>query len=250
MDKEVVKVSQLTVTYEKAPVLWDVNFSIPAGGHLVAIIGPNGAGKSTLLKALLGLVQPNTGLVEFFGQKIAYMPQRGEIDWEFPITAYEVVLMGGLREGFLGFPTSRVHKQAKQVLDRIGMTKFAQKPISSLSGGQQQRLFIGRALMQDADIYLMDEPFAGIDATTEGDLMAMFRILRDHGKTLIIVHHDLGTIKAYFDWIIVLNSCLIAAGPVSTLFNPEILLKAYGRTPNLFNNAVRHNWERQTGKGG
>jgi len=136
VNREILKVSQLTVNYEKAPVLWDIEFTIPSGGHLVAIIGPNGAGKSTLLKALLGLVKRTSGLVNFFDRKIAYMPQRGEIDWDFPITAYEVVLMGAIRKGFLGFSTRAARKKAREVLEKVGMSKFAERPIACLSGGQ------------------------------------------------------------------------------------------------------------------
>jgi manganese/zinc/iron transport system ATP- binding protein len=247
VNREILKVSQLTVNYEKAPVLWDIEFTIPSGGHLVAIIGPNGAGKSTLLKALLGLVKRTSGLVNFFDREIAYMPQRGEIDWDFPITAYEVVLMGALRKGFLGFSTRAARKKAREVLEKVGMSKFAERPIACLSGGQQQRLFIARALMQEADVYLMDEPFAGIDAATESDLLGLFHELKSQGKTLIIVHHDLATVEKYFDWVVVLNSCLIACGPMATTFSPEILMKAYGKNPTLLNEAVRRNLQQQTG---
>jgi manganese/zinc/iron transport system ATP- binding protein len=254
MNQELIKVSHLTVNYEKVPVLWDIEFSIPTGGHLVAIIGPNGAGKSTLLKALMGFVKKTSGLVQFFGepfekayQKVAYMPQRGEIDWDFPITAYEVVLMGALRKAPLGFASKASRIKAKEALEKVGMLKFEKKPIGCLSGGQQQRLFIARALMQEADVYLMDEPFAGIDAATEAELFTLFHELKSQGKTLIIVHHDLATVEKYFDWAIILNSCLIACGPIASTFSSEILMKAYGRNPTLFNEALRRNLQKQTG---
>lgn len=254
MNKEILKVSQLTVNYEKVPVLWDIEFVIPSGGLLIAIIGPNGAGKSTLLKALLGLVKRASGFVHFFGlpfekaaKRIAYIPQRSEIDWDFPITAYEVVLMGALRKGMFGFSTKESRKKARECLEKVGMSKFADQPIGCLSGGQQQRLFLARALMQEADLYLMDEPFAGIDAKAEAEMLKLFHELKAEGKTLLIVHHDLATVEKTFDWAIVLNSCLVACGPMASTFTPEILMKAYGREPALLHEAVRRNLQKQTG---
>ncbi len=250
-----IEVSQLTVHYEKTPVLWDVSFSIPSGGHLVAIVGPNGAGKSSLLKALLGIIEPVSGDVQFFGtsfarasKKIAYIPQRGEIDWDFPITAFEVVLMGGLADRRrLGFSTKQERQKARGLLDKLGMLPFADRQIARLSGGQQQRLFIARALMQEADLYLMDEPFVGVDAATQQEILDLFHELKKEGKTLLVVHHDLATVEKYFDWVIVLNTCLIGCGPMVATFTPEILMRAYGRSPTLLNEAVKRNLDQRAG---
>ena len=240
-----LKVEQLTVNYEKTSVLWDVNFTIPQN-RLVGILGPNGAGKSTLLKALLGLIRPLSGKVEFFGkpicqlrQKIGYVPQRSSVDWDFPITAFDLVLMG--RYGKMGLLkwASKLDKEATwEALDMVEMAPFAKRQIRQLSGGQQQRLFIARAFVQNADIYLLDEPFAGIDMTTEKALIRLFEILRKKGKTLLIVHHDLGTADNYFDWILLLNTCLIAAGPTSDIFTPENIARTYGRSAVLLDEAL------------
>ncbi len=252
---KVLEVRQLTVNYEKIPVLWDIEFDIPLGGHLVAIIGPNGAGKSTLLKALLGIVKPASGSVRFFEQsfeaaskKIAYIPQRGEIDWDFPITAYEVVLMGGIAQSKrFGWQNKASKEKARCMLQKVGMLSYADRQIARLSGGQQQRLFIARALMQDADLYLMDEPFVGVDAATEHDILGLFHELTAQGKTLVVVHHDLATVEKYFDWVVILNTCLVAAGAVETTFTPETLMKAYGRNTSLLNEAIRRGQQRQAG---
>ncbi len=256
MDSEpfVLHVSQLTVNYDKTPVLWDVSFDIPAG-KLVGIIGPNGAGKSTLLKSLLSMTKPLSGTVEFFGQpfrkvreKVAYVPQRSSVDWDFPITAFDVVLMG--RYGKLGYFkwASQADKQAAfHALEMVGMLPFAQRQISQLSGGQQQRLFIARALLQDAEMYLMDEPFAGVDVATEQAIIALMDQLKSKGKTLFVVHHDLGTVDTYFDWVIMLNTCLIASGPVSEVFHAESVMRTYGRGTNLLDEAVKLKQHKTTG---
>ncbi len=235
-EKYVLEVDQLTVNYDKTPVLWDINFSIPAGS-LVGVVGPNGAGKSTLLKTLLGMIEPLSGEVKFFGRKlkevrkkVAYIPQRSSVDWDFPLTAEEVVLMG--RYGHLGlfkWPKKEDKKRARDALERVGMLPFAGRQIGQLSGGQQQRIFIARALAQEADLYLMDEPFAGVDLTTEKTLIALFGELVSQGKTLLIVHHDLSTVSAYFKWLLMLNTCLVASGPTAEVFNTDNLLRAYGK---------------------
>jgi manganese/zinc/iron transport system ATP- binding protein len=235
-EKYVLEVDQLTVNYDKTPVLWDINFSIPAGS-LVGVVGPNGAGKSTLLKTLLGMIEPLSGEVKFFGQKlkdvrkkVAYIPQRSSVDWDFPLTVEEVVLMG--RYGHLGlfkWPKKEDKKRARDALERVGMLPFADRQIGQLSGGQQQRVFIARALAQEADLYLMDEPFAGIDLTTEKTLIALFGELVAQGKTLLIVHHDLSTVSTYFKWLLMLNTCLVASGPTAEVFNTDNLLRAYGK---------------------
>ncbi|MBI2742903.1 MAG: metal ABC transporter ATP-binding protein [Chlamydiales bacterium] len=245
-DNPVIKVEQLTVNYDKTPVLWDINFTIDRG-MIVGVVGPNGAGKSTLLKTLLGMIAPLSGNIEFFGKpftevrkKIAYVPQRSSVDWDFPITAKELVLMG--RYGHLGlfkWQSKKDHKIAEEAMERVGMLSFADRQIGKLSGGQQQRIFIARALAQDADIYMMDEPFAGVDNGTEKELVALFEELASQGKTLIIVHHDLSTVDRYFKWLLMLNTCLVASGPVSEVFHRDHLLRTYGKGSMLLDEAAR-----------
>lgn len=241
-----LKIEQLSVNYDKTPVLWDIYCTVPVG-KLVGVIGPNGAGKSTLLKTLLGMTHPLSGRIEFFGypykkvrHRVAYVPQRSSVDWDFPITAFEVVLMG--RYGKLGFfkwPKASDKKAAFHALEMVGMLPFADRQISQLSGGQQQRLFIARALLQDADLYLMDEPFAGVDIATEKAIIALMDKLKVQGKTLLVVHHDLSTVDSYFDWVIMLNTCLITSGPVDEVFNTETIMRTYGRTSALLDEAAK-----------
>ena len=235
-----VKVENLTVHYDKTPVLWEIDFELPHG-VLVGILGPNGAGKSTLLKTLLGSMKPISGSFVFgTSKKVAYIPQRASVDWNFPIQVLDVVLMG--RYGKLGlFKWIRKEDKeaAKKALEQVGMQSFAMRQISELSGGQQQRVFLARALMQDADIYLMDEPFSGIDAATEKALVDILAELKNQGKTLLVVHHDLTTVKSYFDWVVLLNSCLIDYGPVSEVFHEENLKKTYGNAAYLITEAKK-----------
>lgn len=231
-----INVEQLSVNYDKTSVLWDVHCAIPQG-KMVGVIGPNGAGKSTFLKALLGMVRPLSGKVEFFGeplkkvqQRVAYVPQRSSVDWDFPISAFEVVLMGRYgRLGYLKWPKTADKEAARRALDMVGMLSFADRQISQLSGGQQQRIFIARALLQDADLYLMDEPFAGVDMATERALISLMDGLKKQGKTLLVVHHDLTTVDTYFDWVVMLNTCLIASGPVAEVYHQQAILNTYGR---------------------
>lgn len=235
-EKFALEVDQLTVNYDKTPVLWDIHFKIPQGA-LVGVVGPNGAGKSTLLKTLLGMIEPLSGEIKFFGQslkdvraKIAYIPQRSSVDWDFPLTVEDVVLMG--RYGHLGllkWPKKEDKRRVHEALERVGMLSFLHRQIGELSGGQQQRVFIARALVQEADLYLMDEPFAGVDLTTEKTLVALFEELVSQGKTLLIVHHDLSTVQSYFKWLIMLNTCLVASGPTSEVFHVNHLLRTYGK---------------------
>ncbi len=240
-----LNVEQLSVNYDKTLVLWDVHCRIPQG-KLVGIIGPNGAGKSTFLKALLSMVRPLSGKIEFFGspyksvkQRVAYVPQRSSVDWDFPVTAFEVVLMGRYRHlGFFKRPSIADKQAARKALEMVGMQGFADRQISQLSGGQQQRLFIARALLQDADLYLMDEPFAGVDMATEKEIIGLLDRLKAQGKTLLVVHHDLSTVDSYFDWVLMLNTCLIACGPVSEMFNTETILRAYGKGSALLEEAA------------
>lgn len=236
----VVKVEDMTVAYNEKPVLWDIDLNIPKG-VLMAIVGPNGAGKSTLIKSMLGLVTPVSGYVLFNGKKydeqrkyIGYVPQRGSVDWDFPTTVLDVVLMG--RYGHIGW-FKRTRKDDRQLaleaLEKVDMAAFAKRQISQLSGGQQQRVFLARALVQDADIYFMDEPFQGVDAKTEKAVIAILKELRQRGKTVIVVHHDLQTVAEYFDWVTLLNTQLIASGPVETAFTDDNLRLAYRTTSDI-----------------
>ncbi len=234
-DKSPLSIHDVTVAYHRKPVLWDVDYDAPPRA-LVAIVGPNGAGKSTLIKAALGLTPIASGRIEFWGQsyskartRVGYVPQRESVDWEFPVSALDVVCMG--RYASIGW-LRRVRKAdqdaAMECLDRLKLADFADRQISQLSGGQQQRVFIARALAQRADLYLMDEPLAGVDATTEKVIIDVLRSLREDGKTVLVVHHDLQTVPEYFDHTLLLNARVVAAGPVRDAFTPENLTKTYG----------------------
>lgn len=237
----------LTVAYHTKPVLWDVDLAIPEG-RLVAVVGPNGAGKSTLLKAALDLVPLASGYVRVFGRAygatrrdVAYVPQRESVDWDFPSSVLDVVLMG--RYGRLGWfrrPSRADREIALEALRRVGMAELRDRQISRLSGGQQQRTFLARALAQDARLYLMDEPFAGVDAVTERAIIGLLRELRERGRTVVCVHHDLQTAPEYFDWVVLLNMRLVAAGPVEQAFTPAHLQQTYGgRLASLESAATR-----------
>ncbi|MGH2534432.1 MAG: metal ABC transporter ATP-binding protein [Thermomicrobiales bacterium] len=230
-----IDVADLTVAYHEQPVLWDVDVTVPSG-VLMAIVGPNGAGKTTLIKAVLGLIEPVAGQVLIHGksyeeqrQIVGYVPQRGSVDWDFPTSVLDVVMMG--RYGALGWfrrPGKRERAQALDALAKVGMEEFAHRQISQLSGGQQQRVFLARALVQDARVYLMDEPFQGVDATTERAIVTLLQELRSQGKTVAVVHHDLPTVPEYFDWVTLLNVRKIASGPVAEVFTEHNLRLAYG----------------------
>lgn len=230
-----LSIHDMTVAYHHRPVLWDIDYAAPAS-KLIAIVGPNGAGKSTLIKAVLNLIPSVSGSVAFFGNsyhrqraRVAYVPQRTSVDWDFPINALEVVTMGLYRRIGWFRPVRMAHRQAAMAaLDRVGMADYALRQISQLSGGQQQRVFLARALVQDADLYLMDEPFAGVDAATERAIVEVLRELRQSGKTAMVVHHDLQTVPEYFDDVLLLNLRLIASGPVSEIFTSENLRVTYG----------------------
>ena len=225
----------LTVAYHDKPAIWDLDYEPPDKG-LVAIIGPNGAGKSTLIKAVLGLVPRLAGEVSVYGvslrrarRKIAYVPQRTSVDWDFPASAEDVVTMG--LYGTIGWcrPVRRRHREtARACLYRVGMADFADRQIGQLSGGQQQRVFLARALAQDAELYLMDEPFAGVDAATEHAIVDVMAEIRDAGSTVICVHHDLQTVATYFDHALILNVRPVAAGPIEQVLTEENLQSAYG----------------------
>lgn len=239
-----LSVHAMTVAYQRKPVLWDVDYDAP-GASLIAIVGPNGAGKSTFVKACLGLVRLASGRVEFWGRpyraqrrRVGYVPQRESVDWDFPVSALDVVCMG--RYGMIGWcrPTPRAHKEAAlRCLERVGMADYAHRQIAQLSGGQQQRVFLARALAQEADLYFMDEPFAGVDAATESAIVDVLRGLRAAEKTVICVHHDLQTVEDYFDAVMLMNMRIVAAGPVRDAFTRENLHKTYGGRLTLLDRA-------------
>jgi manganese/zinc/iron transport system ATP- binding protein len=230
-----IAVRDLTVAYHDRPVLWDVDLDVPAG-VLMAIVGPNGAGKTTLIKTILDLVPSAAGQVEILGKsyrsnrdKVGYVPQRGTVDWDFPTNVLDVVMMG--RYGSLGWfrrPGEKDRRIALEALEKVSMREFADRQISQLSGGQQQRVFLARALVQDAQVYLMDEPFQGVDATTERAIITLLKELRSEGKTVVCVHHDLQTVPDYFDWVALLNIRKIGSGPVEDVFNETNLRLTYG----------------------
>ncbi len=233
--KYAVTVDDLTVAYKYKPVLWDIDLNIPEG-VLMAIVGPNGAGKSTLIKSILDIVRPVAGNISIYGKPyreqrrlVAYVPQKGSVDWDFPTHAQDVVSMGTYgRLGWIRRPGSREKKAALEALEKVGMLEFRHRQISQLSGGQQQRIFLARALVQQARVYFMDEPFQGVDATTEKAIIQILKDLRQSGKTVIVVHHDLQTVPGYFDWVTFLNVRKVATGPVGEIFNDENLARTYG----------------------
>src|SRR5687767_1125010 len=246
-----VAIKDLTVAYREKPVLWDIDLTIPAG-KLAAIIGPNGAGKSTLIKAVLGLIPPAAGTVEIFGKSYAenrslvgYVPQRTSADWDFPTNSLDVVMMGTYGSlGWIKRPGKAQHELAMDCLSKVGMTDYAYRQISQLSGGQQQRVFLARALAQEAELYFMDEPFVGVDATTEGAIVDLLRELRARGKTVVCVHHDLESAPDYFDWLVLLNVRVIAAGPFDETFTPENLVKTYGGRMHRLTQLIARSEER------
>ena len=241
-----IQIHDMTIAYHKKPVLWDVDLDVPEG-VLVGIVGPNGAGKSTMIKAVMDLIPKASGWVKIYdrpyGQMrsaIGYVPQRESVDWDFPVNALDVVLMG--RYGHVGWfrrPSSEDRRIAAEALEKVGMAQFAQRQISQLSGGQQQRVFLARALAQDARIYMMDEPFAGVDAATERAIIDILIELRSQGKTILVVHHDLQTVTAYFDWVIMLNMRVVAAGPTGEVFTDENLQKTYGGRLTVLSQAAQ-----------
>ncbi|HZW61569.1 MAG TPA: metal ABC transporter ATP-binding protein [Candidatus Babeliales bacterium] len=240
MSEFAVSINNLTVAYNNKPVLWNINAHIPSG-ILLAVAGPNGAGKTTLIKSILELVKPVAGTIQIFGSpyahqrnQIAYVPQRMSVDWQFPITVFDAVMMG--RYGNIGWfkrPGDADIIAVHTALQHVGLTPYAQCHISELSGGQQQRIFLARALVQEASIYLLDEPFIGVDSVTENTTVLLLKKLRDQGKTIIVVHHDLQTIRKYFDWVLLLNVERIAYGTVEQVFTPETVTAAFGTAMQL-----------------
>jgi manganese/zinc/iron transport system ATP- binding protein len=236
----VLEVHDLTVSYDQHPVLWNVDLSLPAG-KLIGILGPNGAGKSTLIKSIMGLIEPTSGYIKIFDKplpevrsRISYVPQRESVDWNFPASVLDVVVMGTYGKlGLFRRPGKKEKQVALDALAQVGMSGYADRQISELSGGQQQRVFIARALAQQADLYLMDEPFAGVDMATE---TAIFQLLQDmarSGKTVMVVHHDIHSAMNFFEWVIMLNLHLVASGPKDQVMTEELLRKTYGGKLNL-----------------
>ncbi len=230
-----VEIHDLSVSYDRKPVLWGIDLTIPEGA-LVGIVGPNGAGKSTLIKSIMGLIPLNSGYARIFGkdlseirERLSYVPQRESVDWDFPTSVKEVVLMGRYKKiGLFKRPRKADLDATMSALESVGMQDFASRQISQLSGGQQQRVFLARALAQQADLYFMDEPFAGVDAATEKAIFNILLEMSQQGKTVVVVHHDLQSVKKYFDWLILLNLRLVASGKTENIFKKELLEEAYG----------------------
>lgn len=232
MKNAIIKVEDVTVAYDVKPVVWDIDTEFTQG-KITAIVGPNGAGKSTLVKAVMGIIQPISGTVQIMTPKgigdIAYVPQSGSVDWDFPATVEDIVLMG--RYGHLGWfkrPSKHDEDIALAMIEKVGMSDFKHRQIRQLSGGQQQRVFLARALAQEAEIYILDEPLKGVDAKTEAILMKLLRELANEGKTVIAVHHDLTTVATYFDEVALVNVKLVDHGPVATVFTQANIDKTFG----------------------
>ncbi|MCR9152872.1 MAG: metal ABC transporter ATP-binding protein [Bacteroidetes bacterium] len=231
----VLEVHNLSASYNRKPVLWDIDFQLTAG-QLVGIVGPNGSGKTTLLRNIMGLMEADSGYVRLFGKglnevrdRVSYVPQRESVDWDFPVSVREVVEMGRYRpKNLLRRLKTSDQDLVDQALEKVGMLEYAARQIGQLSGGQQQRVFLARALAQDADLYLMDEPFVGVDAATEDAILKVLTELKEDGKTVVIVHHDLQTAFQYFDSMVLLNTRLVAVGPKNSVFTKENLQEAYG----------------------
>lgn len=235
-----LQIHDLTVAYKFKPVLWDIDLDVPAG-VMMAIVGPNGAGKSTLIKSVLGIIKPLAGTVKIFGEpylsvrsRVGYVPQKSSVDWDFPTTVLDIVLMGTYGKlGWIRRPGMQEKKLALNAIEKVGLASFAKRQINQLSGGQQQRVFLARALVQQADVYFMDEPFQGVDATTEKAIINILKELKAANKTVITVHHDLQTVTDYFDHMVFVNVRKIADGKVEEVFTNENLEKTYGTSFNL-----------------
>ncbi len=236
-----IEVKNLTVSYGPVPALLDINLEIPAG-KLVGVIGPNGSGKSTLIKTILGFVTPDFGTVKIFGEaaeksrgRVAYVPQRGAVDWNFPVTVREVALMG--RYGKVPFwqdLSAEDFQIADEALEMVRMADFRDRQIGQLSGGQQQRVFMARAMAQGGEILLLDEPFAGVDAATERAILDVLEQTREAGRTLVVVHHDLATAAEYFDSLVLLKQRCFAHGPPESVLHPELLSEVYEGSLRIF----------------
>lgn len=249
-----LSVEQLTVNYEKISVLWNISCEVPQA-ELIGIVGPNGAGKSTLIKTAMGLIKPLSGRIELFGEeikkvrkKISYVPQKESVDWDFPITVFELVLMGSYGKlGLFRRPGKKEKEKAVRVLKQVKMEEFANRQIDELSGGQKQRVFLARALMQDAELYFLDEPFAGVDAVSIEVIFHLLQNLQKKGKTIFVVHHDLHTVSNYFNWVILLNMRLIACGPTSEVFTKEFIDKTYGKDKKVLDQVAKLSKEKMRG---
>ncbi len=235
MNKTIIEAHNLTVLYGRKPALWNVDFVLPEK-QVIGIMGPNGSGKSTLLKSIMGVVEPTSGFTKIYDQeldnvrdKVSYVPQRQEIDWDFPASVWDIVSMGRFQnKGLFKKLTSEDKDIIADSLDKVNMLGFSKRQISQLSGGQQQRVFLARAIAQQGELFLMDEPFAGVDIATEEMIVELLKNMKNEGKTLVIVHHDLHTAQSYFDHLVLLNTRLIATGSVKDVFTDQILTDTYG----------------------
>ncbi len=235
MSDVAIRAIDISMAYDQEWVVEDVSFELPSG-VLAAVIGPNGAGKSTLIKGMVGAKEVDRGSIELLGkaakqgrQDVTYVPQRGAVDWDFPITAGSVVRQGRYGStGLLGRSKSRDRRAVAEAMEAVEVTDLADRQIGALSGGQRQRVFLARALAQGGDLYVLDEPFAGVDVATEAAIVEVLKDLRDEGKTVVVVHHDLSTVRQYFDALILLNRRLVAAGPTQEVFRRETLKETYG----------------------
>lgn len=235
VDKPALEIHDLTVSYDKNPVLWGIDLTLP-DGCICGVLGPNGAGKSTLVKSIMGLVPISSGYIKLYDReldtvrkRVSYVPQKESVDWDFPASVLDIVLMGRYAKlGLFKRPRKADKEAALKALEMVGMSAYSNRQIAQLSGGQQQRVFIARALTQDADIYFLDEPFAGVDAATEKAIVQILRDLSKAGKTIVVIHHDLQSVETYFDWVILLNLRLVASGPTKEVFTPPLLEETYG----------------------
>ncbi len=247
MSVPALETHDLTVSYSKRPVLYGVDVAVPQGS-LVGIVGPNGAGKSTLIKSIMGVVPSSGGWVKVFGKslkenqhRVGYVPQRESVDWDFPVTVMDVALMGTYGKlGLFRRPGKEEKRRASEALEKVGMLPYANRQIGNLSGGQQQRVFLARALAQDSDLYLMDEPFVGVDAATEAAIVVLLREMREKGKTVLVVHHDLQSANDYFDRLILLNMRLVAYGKTEDIYTQELLQKTYGGRLTILSEVADH----------
>jgi manganese/zinc/iron transport system ATP- binding protein len=238
--KPALDIADLTVAYRDEPVLWDIDLEVPEGS-LMAVIGPNGAGKSTLIKTVLGLIKPVAGNILVYGDSyknkrkfVGYVPQRSSVDWDFPTTVFDVVLMGSYGKlGWIKRPGKKEKALAREAIEKVGMEEYSGRQINELSGGQQQRTFLARALVQQSGLYLMDEPFSGVDAKTEKAILKILKELNSQGKTILVVHHDLLTVKEYFESVAMLNTRLITSGKIEEVFTEDNIRKTYGGNVNL-----------------
>jgi manganese/zinc/iron transport system ATP- binding protein len=235
VNNPIVEVHDLTIAYDNKTVLWNADFSIPYG-KMVGIVGPNGAGKSTLLKSVMELIPNAGGYIKIFNKKlknvrerVAYVPQKESVDWDFPVKVIDVVEMGRYgKKNLFKRLNENDKKIASESLAKVKMLEFAERHISELSGGQQQRVFIARALAQEADVFFMDEPFSGVDMASEKTIVDVLLNLQKEGKTIFVVHHDLQSAMEYFDWMILINKRIVASGPIDVVFTSELLQKTYG----------------------